>query len=587
MMQRNSFLISHAFRNYLWAALISSACMQLTTMVDAVVVGHYIGPDALTAINLAMPLTTFAVALSTLIGLGPAIMAAKAIGSCNTPKVNSIFSSAIFQALILGGLLGIILYALLPQIGEWLCTNENLLPYLMDYIKVYPFTVLCLMTVFTLVSLVEADGHPKLATKAVVVGSLLDIVLDVVLVKYANMGVQGVALALLANNLAVLLFFVCRMRAEGVSYRWLWPRKSILNVTLAGLKEGTPIVINDLLYSLTLFTVNTLLQMYYGENELFYWAIFLQLLFVVLVIVDCAEGAVLSIGSVLEGEKDMFGLHALVHRVWLLVGGVILFIMVVVWIFPSSIYMLFGDSKAMPEEWLWTIRILSLMLLPYSLTTFMRSLFQVLGYRLWGVFFSLGQYLLIATCLYVSARWAEKAIWWSFSIASYTLLIIQMLFILKVRKMKNISAFSIIPVEVKKNVLELSVAYKQDAVVDAIQHVSSFLQKQNVSTLIEMEINICCEELMMNIVRFQTYKNSSYMDLSVALQEDKISVVLKDSGRPFNPVLATQNSTTIGNNDTPIGLFLVNRVCSKLNHKYMYGLNVVFAEFVFQETPNQ
>ena len=66
---RNSYLISHAFRNYLWASLLSSAAMELTVTVDAIILGHFVGGDALAAISLIMPLTMLITALSTLIGL--------------------------------------------------------------------------------------------------------------------------------------------------------------------------------------------------------------------------------------------------------------------------------------------------------------------------------------------------------------------------------------------------------------------------------------------------------------------------------------------------------------------------------------
>ena len=96
MNARNSYLISRAFRNYLWASLLSSAAMQLTVTVDAVILGHFVGGDALAAISLVMPLTMLISALSTLIGVEPAIMASKAIGNRMFNKVNMVFTSAFF-----------------------------------------------------------------------------------------------------------------------------------------------------------------------------------------------------------------------------------------------------------------------------------------------------------------------------------------------------------------------------------------------------------------------------------------------------------------------------------------------------------
>lgn len=578
-MERNSYLISHAFRNYLWASLLTSACMQLTVMADAMVAGYFIGPDALAAINLAMPLTSLVTALITLIGLGPAIMAAKAIGSRNTSMVNTIFSSSIIQVIILGALQAFLFSIFMPNIAGWLCPNAHLLPYLTDYIKVLPFTFFFMMLVLTMVNLIESDGKPQFAAKAVAIGSLLNVVLDLVLVKYAGAGIQGIAFAMLANYLSVTLYLLLRMHREGVSYHWVLPTKNLRGVTFTEIKEGLPMMVNDLFYSLMIFGVNTILLTYCGETELYFWAVFLQVLILVMVIVDCAEGAVLSIGSVLEGDDDRFGLSALVSRLWMLVGGLVLLVMLLVWIFPNSIAILFAESENISENWPHVVRILSLMLLPYALTTFMRSVFQVLGNRMQGVIFTFAQFVLTTVLLFMMIRWDSPHIWWSFPIVSWTLFIVQEIYTWVIRRRSNkTSSFKIVPLKDKDDFLDLSVEYDESAVVEAIQRVCSFLEERDVEPLVEMEINICCEELMLNIVRYQTYKTRSYMDLSVSLKHDKVTVELKDSGRPFNPVISTA-STGVLDEDTHLGLHLVNSVCTELTHRYMYGLNVVFAEF--------
>ena len=93
-----------------------------------------------------------------------------------------------------------------------------------------------------------------------------------------------------------------------------------------------------------------------------------------------------------------------------------------------------------------------------------------------------------------------------------------------------------------------------------------------------MAVNICCEELMLNIVRHQSHKHHPYMDLRVAVGGGKVSLALKDAGRPFNPVLQSHDFN-LEDSDVSLGLALVNSVCTTLSHKYMYGQNVVFAEF--------
>ena len=156
---RNAYLITHAFRNYLWASLMSSAIMQLTVTVDAVILGHYVGSDALSAVSLVMPLTMLVSALSTLIGVGPAIMASRAIGNREYSKVNLVFTSAVFQAVIIGGCIGVGCWGFSAEIASLLCGDGQLLPYLSDYLQVIPWCFGLTILVSSFVALKDA-GRP-------------------------------------------------------------------------------------------------------------------------------------------------------------------------------------------------------------------------------------------------------------------------------------------------------------------------------------------------------------------------------------------------------------------------------------------
>lgn len=578
---RNSYLISHAFRNYLWASLLSSAAMQMTVTADAIVMGQFIGADALSAINLVMPLTMLVSALSTLIGLGPAIMASKAIGNRNFEKVNMVFTSAIFQTFIIGGIIGIATRVFSQEIASLLCHNEQyLLPYLTEYLQVIPWCFSLTILVSTLVSLTEADGHPKLAAKALLVGCLLNILLDILLVGYGNMGIQGAAWAMLFNYLLVIATFAFRLRREGVSYQWQWPKKNILNVTLAGLKEGTPLMVNDLLYSLMLFLLNSFVLASLGEDGLYHWALCMQLLMLMLVVVDGAEGAMLSIGSMLIGEKDRRGFYMLLRRLLLLIVAVVGGIALVACIFPEGVAKVFDEEQEVSAGWPSAVRVFSLMLIPHALGIFLRSFFQVLGFRLLGIVFSLLQTMGMVLCLWGMTHWSPSSVWWSFPTSAFLMLLIQVGVIVCLNKRSAPSRDTfLITSDNERKVIDLSVGYGTKQVLKSIEQVCAFLEQNTQKRMTIMAINICCEELMLNIVRYQSHKHNPYMDLHIAVTGQKVSFVLKDAGRPFNPVMLSRDIHSKESIDEHLGLTMVNSVCTTLSHKYMYGQNVVFAEF--------
>ena len=580
---RNSYLITHAIRNYLWASLMSSAIMQLTVTVDAIILGHYVGSDALSAVSLVMPLTMLVSALSTLIGVGPAIMASKAIGNRQIGKVNMVFTSAVFQAVIIGGCIGIACWGFSDQIASLLCGNGHLLPYLVDYLQVLPWCFGLTILVSSLVCLIEADGHPQLAAKALLVGCLWHVCFDVLCVGYLDMGIKGAAYAMLVNNVLVIVVFALRMRRQDVSYRWQWPKKNIMNVTLAGLKEGMPMLVNELMYSLMLFLLNRLVGVSLGEQGLFYWAICIQLLMLVLVVVDGAEGAVLSIGGMLIGEKDGRGFYMLVCRLVILITGVVAGIMLVVCCFPDGVAGIFSYGVEMPAEWSTVVRIFSLMLVPYALSLFMRSCFQVMARRWLAMLFSTLQALCMVAGLWAVSHWAPSWVWWSLPLSAFLSLLVQAGIIVCLRMKHNGCGLLSVDNDEGCEVMELSVGYDTEPVVDAISQVCGFLERRTVDRVSVMAVNICCEELMLNIVRHQSHKHRPYMDLRVAVGGGKVCLALKDAGRPFNPILPSHD-INLEDSDVSLGLALVNSVCTTLSHKYMYGQNVVFAEFQSERT---
>ena len=58
MNKRNGYLISKALHTFMWASILSSVAQMLSTLVDAVVVSNLIGPDAISAVNVSVPVTT-------------------------------------------------------------------------------------------------------------------------------------------------------------------------------------------------------------------------------------------------------------------------------------------------------------------------------------------------------------------------------------------------------------------------------------------------------------------------------------------------------------------------------------------------
>ena len=89
-------------KNFLTAAILTMAISQMTSTVNSIIVSHLVSPDAMAAITLFVPAGLVITAMSTFVGVGAAILAAKAMGRRDKEAVRGILSTALVSVLIVG-----------------------------------------------------------------------------------------------------------------------------------------------------------------------------------------------------------------------------------------------------------------------------------------------------------------------------------------------------------------------------------------------------------------------------------------------------------------------------------------------------
>ena len=110
-----------------------------------------------------------------------------------------------------------------------------------------------------------------------------------------------------------------------------------------------------------------------------------------------------------------------------------------------------------------------------------------------------------------------------------------------------------------------------------LENISIFLESCNIDSVTSYQINLCCEELMYNIVTYAVNKDvdKHLFDVHIICHEHIVSVLIKDDGKPFNPV---KNAASINEDGDGLGLTLVNMLAN-IQYKFMYNQNVVFMTF--------
>lgn len=582
-LKRNSFIVSKALRTFVMAAVLTAAASQLAHTADSMIVGHVVGQDAVSAINLVLPLVEVLNCMGFLICFGANAMCAQAIGSNDLNKAARTYTTTILTVLTLGMAVSLGISFFSQEIVDLMSEEPRLNGMAYDYIHTYAMGGWLQMMSYGLCLFVATDGRPRVVTKAVVAGAIANIIMDFVTISVLGMGVDGAALGSLTMFTVNILILAGYLRKSGSSYRLKWPGKSLAGIFVNNVREGAPITLSNSLMAVTIMLINDIVLRFLGSDGLFIWSVCLQMLLLSYVFIDGVIESMFAIGGVLVGERDLKGLEILVKQA-LIVIAMLVAIVIFMMYMPGLVGYLFGvkGGTEMAFELNRVLRIFALMLIPFAVTQILLSTYQIIGHDKASVVTATAQTVMLVIVVWCVAEMEGVELWWGFVAACALVLLFQVGYTTARSRIfqANISPLTMIPHETGGETFDRSVKYNKDDVYATLTNIDTFLKNINVSAENAFRINMCCEELMTNIVKYSKGRvvRQSF-DIHIHVNTEGVFVTLKDAGKPFDPVKAGKQQDA-ENDDAKdnkhLGLRLVTSIIPDITYKYMYGQNTVF-----------
>ena len=175
--------------------LLGNAFQQLYNTVDSIVVGNFVGADALGAVTGVMP------AINTLVGLfvgmatGASVVISQYFGAKDDENLRKSIHTSIVATLLLGFLFMLAGYMAAPFLLRLMRTPAEILPLAVTYLRIYFLGIEGLMFYNMSSAILRAVGDSRRPLIFLIVTSLLNVVLDLVFVVALGLGVRGVAAA--------------------------------------------------------------------------------------------------------------------------------------------------------------------------------------------------------------------------------------------------------------------------------------------------------------------------------------------------------------------------------------------------------
>ncbi len=192
-------------------AVVAQLINVVYNMVDRIYIGHIpdVGAQALTGLGLSLPVILLIQAFSALAGMGGAPKASIELGRGDREKAEKIMGNSVTMLFLFGVVLMMGFYFVKTPVLYMFGASDYTIGYALDYLDIYLLGTLFVMAYQGLNMYISGQGHAKTAMVSVLIGAVLNIILDPIFIFGLHMGIQGAAWATVISQGVSAVWVVC------------------------------------------------------------------------------------------------------------------------------------------------------------------------------------------------------------------------------------------------------------------------------------------------------------------------------------------------------------------------------------------
>ncbi|MBN8565534.1 MAG: MATE family efflux transporter [Flavobacteriales bacterium] len=259
-------------------ASIGILFMSINILVDTIFVGQWIGSLAIAAVTVVLPITFLISSLGMAIGIGGSSIISRALGAKDKEKAYRTFGNQIMMTLILALFFVLIGFLFSDEILLLFGANGDILKpakeFFIPVLVGVPFLALCMMGN----NVIRAEGKAKFAMMAMIIPAFGNIFLDIIFIKFMNMGMFGAALATTISYfmcfIFIIWFFIKKSELKPSAHHYRFDFSLVKEISSLGLvtfsRQGV--------VSILAIIVNHTLFVYGGEHSVVVYGIISRML---------------------------------------------------------------------------------------------------------------------------------------------------------------------------------------------------------------------------------------------------------------------------------------------------------------------
>jgi len=361
-------------------ATIGMMVNALYNLVDTIFVGRGVGAIAIGGLTIAFPIQMVIMAFAQMIGIGAASAISRSLGAKDIEKADYVAGNSFLCVIVLSSIIAAIGLIFTEPMLRFFGSTETILPYAKDYITIILWGSIFFSFAMSSNNLIRAEGNAKVAMVTMLIGAILNIILDPIFIFIFKLGIKGAALATIISQFISFLYILT----------YLYSGKSSLKIKLHHLKPKIHIIIEMLTVgsaaffrqvtgSVVAIVVNNSLRIFGGDMALIIAGILHRvIMFVFMPLFGVIQGMQPIVGfnygaKKLDRVKEAIKLSLITTTVIATFGWLI------AELFPFAIISIFTHDAEVIEKGSTIIRIVLSMIPAIGIQIVGAALFQSLG----------------------------------------------------------------------------------------------------------------------------------------------------------------------------------------------------------------
>ena len=198
--------ISSIIWEYSLPAIVGMLVNTLYNIVDRIFIGQGVGAMAISGLAITFPVTILTSSLGMLVGVGAASRISISLGEKKKDTAERILGNSFLLIILFNAIVMTLFYIYLDQILIAFGATEQTLPYAREYLQIVLVGNVFISLCYSFNNMMRASGYPKKAMYTMMIGAVLNIILDPIFIFVFKLGIAGVAWATVISMFVGMIF---------------------------------------------------------------------------------------------------------------------------------------------------------------------------------------------------------------------------------------------------------------------------------------------------------------------------------------------------------------------------------------------